>query len=1208
MAAIRSFVKIQPITGKSGIAQNMDQVRKSINRMGAVTDGIAKSFYDTTELLKFEKEYLSDTSKEEVTDIKKKDKKEKTKWTDSMRKFRRSFAKKKRERLEDQAEKGVEEGKEEGRKAVEKEKPRMGLFAKFLAGIGRIFKYFIIFGALNWLSNPKNAESAVKVFRVLFAIGKFAFKITKMGVGMILDGLTNIFGNYSEEGAVRRGLRGVLGVVQLMGGLAVLRTAQYMIMPWKLLKDVNRLRMIFSGNAEQSAEAERNAQVRKGGYRDKKTGVIYSDKEYKSMQKAAARADRKNPGASKAFEERFGKEGRISKMRRAMGDKFKGVKGKFGGKANQVFGKLGGKLNVGMSVVGGAGRIAAGLASGEKASSAIGAGVGQGVGGLLGGIAGTALLGPFLGPFAPIVGNALGSFLGEWVGKELGPLMEPIFGPIKRYFGMVFEFWKMTLGPIIDQVKEPMGMIFELIGKLGQFLMDGAKVLMDFTGFILGPVFNAIGGVVQFVVNNAKRLMNPASVAGGILDAVTFNLFDFDGENKKAAGGPVGMAAGGPMQFGSNADLLAATGGIYLKSIVGGLGAFGFVGNKVKSVLAPDIQKLGSAFGVSVGTGGGSAAGGVSTSVTFQATQTEKRKVENTKNLTYKKNFYSAIHDGLNKLLINGIKIFDPQQAAQLEQQRQQPGTGSGQTQQSGPSPSGPSGFTGVGGATGSANEKAVLNAIADAEGTSKYPNKGYNTQYTGKQFTGDKHPRQILGPSSLRSDAAGRYQFLSTTWDSVMGDPITPERQDQGALKLIKGRGVNISNGLSLSEIYRLGGEWASIEGGPNMVKGGGYGGQAKYSAETFLGMYEKYGGTREMAEGGHLTDAGLRAREKKGAIRTKLEKAKRDKRNKSVPGRSTGGFTAHRTIPDTPSTSWAAGIPLTRVRSKSGSSAEVALALATRFQGFIDDLEATGYNIKEMGGFRPDGPPGGNVDGKGPQYAHPYGAAIDINWTDNPAFTKIPANKWGDFPSNSGDLAAKYGLGWGGNFDDAMHFSAMKREYGTGIGGQEITGEVVRNATGAEAVVSSTGGSQPSTSTSTGTGSSQNNAATPETQAKPKTVAEMLEAFKTGLTSALEKLGTKVNTSTSTATQDAGVEDGAEKVTSTPSIDAARIKAVGSVRDKALTQLNKIKEKAERDETGDIIPIVQERVVIQRVTQQINTSGSTKAVYTKPSPLLTQ
>ena len=1199
MAAIRSFVKIQPITGKSGIAQNMDLVRKSINRMGAVTDGIAKSFYDTTELLKFEKEYLSDTSKEEVTDIKKKDKKEKTKWTNSMRDFRRTFAKKKRERLEDQAEQGLEEGKEEGRKAVEKEKPKMSMLARFLNGIFRLFKLFIIFGALNWLSNPQNAERAVKVFKVLFAIGKFAFKITKMGVGMILDGLTNVFGNYSEEGAIRRGLRGILGVVQLMGGLAVLRTAQYMIMPWKLMKDVNRLRMIFSGNAEASAEAERNAQVRKSGVRDPKTGVIYSKEEIQQMRKAAEKADRKRPGAKKAFEERFGKESRFSKMRRGMGDKYKGFKGKLGNRANKVFGKLGGKVNVGMGLLGGASRIAGGLATGEKASSAIGAGVGQAAGGVLGGIAGTALLGPFLGPFAPIVGNAIGSFLGEWVGKELGPLMEPIFGPIKRYFGMVFDLVKMTLGPIIEQVKEPMGMIFELIGKLGKFLMDSAKVLMDFTGFILGPVFDAIGGVVQFVVNNAKRLMNPASVAGGIADALTFNLFDFDGENKKAAGGPVEMAAGGPLQFGSHPDMLAATGGLYLKAIVGSLGAFGFVGNKVKSVLAPDIQKLGSAFGVSVSTGGGSAAGGVSTSVTFQATQTEKKKVDNSKQLTYKKNIYDAIHDGLNKLLISGIKIFDPAQAKQLEKQRQQPSASgpSAPPPVDGRSPSGPSGFTGVGGATGSKNEKAVLNAIADAEGTTKYPNKGYNTQYTGKQFTGDKHPRQILGPSSLRSDAAGRYQFLSTTWDSVMGDPITPERQDQGALKLIKGRGVDLSNGLSLSEIYRLGGEWASIEGGPDMRKGGGYGGQAKYSAETFLGMYEKYGGERQMAKGGFISaEAGLRAREKKSAVRIQLAKAKRDKQ---LPERSEGGFTSHRTIPDTPSTSWAAGIPLTRVRAQSGSSAEVALALATRFQGFIDDLEATGYNIKEMGGFRPDGPPPGNVDGKGPRYAHPYGAAIDINWTDNPAFVKHPH----DFPANVGELAGKHGLGWGNFFDDAMHFSAMMRERGTGIGGQEITGDVVRAATGAEKVTQS---SLTSSNSSSSTGSSQQESTTPpETEAKPKTVAEMLAAFKTGLTEALGKLRTNVNTTTTTATQDVGAEDvKPERVKPDPT----NIMAVGRVRDNAMTKLKAIKEKAERDGLAEVYPVVQERVVIQRVTQQINTSGSTRAVYTKPSPLLTQ
>ena len=1178
MAAIRSFVKIQPITGKSGIAQNMDQVRKSINRMGSVTDGIAKSFYDTTELLKFEKEYLSDTSKAEVTDIKKKDKKEKTKWTNSMRDFRRTFAKKKREKLEDQAEQGLEEGKEEGRKAVEKEKPKMSMLARFLNGIFRLFKLFIIFGALNWLSNPQNAEKAVKVFKVLFAIGKFAFKITKMGVGMILDGLTNVFGNYSEEGAIRRGLRGILGVVQLMGGLAVLRTAQYMVMPWKLMKDVNRLRMIFSGNAEASAEAERNQQVRKSGFRDPKTGVIYSKEEVQQMRKAAEKADRKRPGAKKAFEERFGKESRFSKMRRGMGDKYKGFKGKLGNRANKVFGKLGGKVNVGMGLLGGASRIAGGLATGEKASSAIGAGVGQAAGGVLGGIAGTALLGPFLGPFAPIVGNAIGSFLGEWVGKELGPLMEPIFGPIKRYFGMVFDLVKMTLGPIIEQVKEPMGMIFELIGKLGKFLMDSAKVLMDFTGFILGPVFDAIGGVVQFVVNNAKRLMNPASVAGGIADALTFNLFDFDGENKKAAGGPVEMAAGGPLQFGSHPDMLAATGGLYLKAIVGSLGAFGFVGNKVKSVLAPDIQKLGTAFGVSVGTGGGSAAGGVSTSVTFQATQTEKKKVENTKNLTYKKNIFDAIHDGLNKLLINGIKIFDPAQAAQLEKQRTQP-------QVTAPPPVDGRASTGAGSQTG--NAKALLNALADAEGTSQYANDGYKTQYTGKQFKGDDHPREVLG-TSLRSDAAGRYQFLSTTWDEIMGGKMTPERQDEAALKLIKRRGVNIDDGLSISEIYRLGGEWASVEGGPEMKKGGGYGGQAKYSAETFMQMYQQYGGEQQLAEGGKVI-------QDVPYINQRANKA--DKYGR--PG-DTQCYSTTMAM-------WVAqltGKPMTaedynKVRSEYGISTEAYPQKRALADFGIDSVLETGQSWESL---RKEVQAG---------YPVPVG------------FKYKGSGHWGmvvGYKNNGFVVHDPFGqLNFGGTWKKTN--SAGDKTGGPGkyyfmdknlFQNQLPDGDVWmwRAPRSIKPSKKIGDGSDVDTTVSEGNVNTTGDAGGDTDQAadtKPKTVAEMLEAFKTGLAEALGKLRPDTSTDTSTKSNLGGesLEDvKPERVKPDPT----NIMAVGRVKENAMKNLQAIKEKSERDGLAEVYPVVQERVVIQRVTQQINTSGSTRAVYTKPSPLLTQ
>ena len=1235
MAAIRSFVKIQPITGKSGIAQNMDQVRKSINRMGAVTDGIAKSFYDTTELLKFEKEYLSDTSKAEVTDIKKKDKKEKTKWTNSMRDFRRTFAKKKREKLEDQAEQGLEEGKEEGRKAVEKEKPKMSMLARFLNGIFRLFKLFIIFGALNWLSNPQNAEKAVKVFKVLFAIGKFAFKITKMGVGMILDGLTNVFGNYSEEGAIRRGLRGILGVVQLMGGLAVLRTAQYMIMPWKLMKDVNRLRMIFSGNAEASAEAERNAQVRKSGVRDPKTGVIYSKEEVQQMRKAAEKADRKRPGAKKAFEERFGKESRFSKMRRGMGDKYKGFKGKLGNRANKVFGKLGGKVNVGMGLLGGASRIAGGLATGEKASSAIGAGVGQAAGGVLGGIAGTALLGPFLGPFAPIVGNAIGSFLGEWVGKELGPLMEPIFGPIKRYFGMVFDLVKMTLGPIIEQVKEPMGMIFELIGKLGKFLMDSAKVLMDFTGFILGPVFDAIGGVVQFVVNNAKRLMNPASVAGGIADALTFNLFDFDGENKKAAGGPVEMAAGGPLQFGSHPDMLAATGGLYLKAIVGSLGAFGFVGNKVKSVLAPDIQKLGSAFGVSVSTGGGSAAGGVSTSVTFQATQTEKKKVDNSKQLTYKKNIFDAINDGLNKLLISGIKIFDPAYAAQAEQARVK-----GRI----PSTSGPSAPPPVDG------QQSRYRSVAATGSVPNDPAFLKEVDRVAKKFGVD--PGDLLGkiasesgfnPAADNGTHVGLIQF-STDSAALVGKTQSEikamSRADQMGLvekyfdywKLPYGAGAGHLYTVTFLPAF------ANKSGSYVLAKKGGFKDEFGYHPDSW---YSGNAGL-DMNNDGSITidELGERIRQKKkefgiqsaakgGKIKKKRKKQGSHSEDRMAGGENgfnpvrgyakggkiflhwTGGgynFRAkghyHSIIQGDGSVFKAhpydqrSGVAHTYLRNSSGIGMSIAAMGGNPDYWTVPvkdiQVEALAKEIANVGkawGWKPE----------------------DINIKNVMTHAEAASGKDGLLPNND-----NYGpTMWGGD-GDRWDLLRLKKNGKDGEGGNIIRA-MARGFMGGDSSVreidASAGPVSASPDSSSGNaggnaGGSTESQSQQQPPAKPKTVAEMLTAFKTGLAEALGKLkgdtGTTTVVKSNVAPTDSESVDDLKPEKVKP--DPTKIMAVGRVRDDAMTKLKAIKEKAERDGLAEVYPVVQERVVIQRVTQQINTSGSTRAVYTKPSPLLTQ
>jgi len=225
------------------------------------------------------------------------------------------------------------------------------------------------------------------------------------------------------------------------------------------------------------------------------------------------------------------------------------------------------------------------------------------------------------------------------------------------------------------------------------------------------------------------------------------------------------------------------------------------------------------------------------------------------------------------------------------------------------------------------------------------------------------------------------------------------------------------------------------------------------------------KEGGIIPLLSLGGSVDSSYRSREKKAVVVTHLTKAKNIKDDK-VPQYSAGG--SHRVIPDTPSTSWAAGIPLTYVKSSSGKRAEVAVPLAKRFQGFISDLESTGYKIKEMGGFRPDGPPPGNADGKGPMYAHPYGAAIDINWTKNPAFV---GKRLGDFPPNTGQIAAKHGLGWGSKFDDAMHFSAMQREYGAGIDGKEISAKSLGGSKeGADYSPDTSGGDTSSSPSSAG------------------------------------------------------------------------------------------------------------------------------------------
>jgi len=112
-------------------------------------------------------------------------------------------------------------------------------------------------------------------------------------------------------------------------------------------------------------------------------------------------------------------------------------------------------------------------------------------------------------------------------------------------------------------------------------------------------------------------------------------------------------------------------------------------------------------------------------------------------------------------------------------------------------------------------------------------------------------------------------------------------------------------------------------------------------------------------------------------------------------------------------------------------GRSVQVAKVFQKYFQGFINDLEATGYKITSLGGYCR------RTTSKGRWSYHASGAAIDINPRKNPMIEPKPASgPVTDMPIDTvRALCKKWHLGWGGDWrsmTDAMHFSAAKKEYG--------------------------------------------------------------------------------------------------------------------------------------------------------------------------------
>lgn len=162
--------------------------------------------------------------------------------------------------------------------------------------------------------------------------------------------------------------------------------------------------------------------------------------------------------------------------------------------------------------------------------------------------------------------------------------------------------------------------------------------------------------------------------------------------------------------------------------------------------------------------------------------------------------------------------------------------------------------------ATLQAARDALLDTIAGTE------SPGYDVQYGGAKFTSfDDHPRQGVpitsGPNAGKlSTAAGRYQFLGSTWDiqkAKLGlKDFSPKSQDAAAYDLAK-EAYKAKTGKSLDAVLASGdakaiadvgkalsGTWTSLPGGIEQATTG----------SKFASSYERNLANRTGSGGGSL------------------------------------------------------------------------------------------------------------------------------------------------------------------------------------------------------------------------------------------------------------------------------------------------------------------------------------------------------------------
>ena len=147
-----------------------------------------------------------------------------------------------------------------------------------------------------------------------------------------------------------------------------------------------------------------------------------------------------------------------------------------------------------------------------------------------------------------------------------------------------------------------------------------------------------------------------------------------------------------------------------------------------------------------------------------------------------------------------------------------------------------------------------LSSVIRFAEGTNK--SDGYTTMFGHRQFTDmSRHPNSPMAtPWGTKSEAAGAYQFMKPTWETVKRNTgvndFSIESQEIGGRWLTSNRKVDQDKAITtraefIQTMDKLAPEWAGLPYSGKGRNGGGYGtsfyGQGGKKVEELIPIYEK-------------------------------------------------------------------------------------------------------------------------------------------------------------------------------------------------------------------------------------------------------------------------------------------------------------------------------------------------------------------------------